>query len=299
MEWLNYHHLLYFWTVARLGSVSRATEELYLAQPTISAQIRTLEEALGDKLFTRVGRNLVLTEVGRTVFRYADEIFSLGRELGDTLKGRSVGRPVRFVVGITDVMPKLVAYRLLEPALRMTNPIRVVCYEDKAERLLAELATHGLDLVLADAPVGPTIKVRAFNHLLGECGVTVFAAGKLAPRYRRGFPQSLEGAPFLLPTENTDLRRSLDHWFETEKLHPLVVGEFEDSALLQVFGQSGMGLFAGPSAIESEIKRQYGVQVVGRVEAIRERFYAISVERKLKHPAVLAISDAARQKLFE
>jgi LysR family transcriptional regulator, transcriptional activator of nhaA len=299
MEWLNYHHLLYFWTVARLGSVSRATEELYLAQPTISAQIRTLEESLGDKLFTRVGRNLVLTEVGRTVFRYADEIFSLGRELDDTLKGRSVGRPVRFIVGITDVMPKLVAYRLLEPALGMTDPIRVVCYEDKAERLLAELATHGLDLVLADAPVGPTIKVRAFNHLLGECGVTIFAAGKLATLYRRGFPQSLEGAPFLLPTENTDLRRSLDHWFETEKLHPLVVGEFEDSALLQVFGQSGMGLFAGPSAIESEIKRQSGVQVVGRVEAIRERFYAISVERKLKHPAVLAISDAARQKLFE
>jgi LysR family transcriptional activator of nhaA len=166
------------------------------------------------------------------------------------------------------------------------------------ERLLAELATHGLDLVLADTPVGPTIKVRAFNHLLGECGVTVFAASKLATPYRRGFPQSLEGAPFLLPTENTTLRRSLDQWFEAEKIHPLVIGEFEDSALLTVFGQSGMGLFAGPSAIESEIKRQYGVQVVGRIKTIQERFYAISVERKLKHPAVLAISDAARQKLF-
>ena len=299
MEWLNYHHLLYFWTVARLGSVSRATDELYLAQPTISAQIRALEESLGEKLFTRVGRNLVLTEVGRTVFRYADEIFSLGRELSETIVGRSIGRPVRLVVGITDVMPKLVAYRLLEPALRMTDPIRMVCHEDKAERLLAELATHGLDLVLTDAPIGPTVKVRAFNHLLGECGVTIFATSKLAGVYRRRFPQSLEGAPFLLPTENTTSRRSLDHWFETEKIHPFVVGEFEDRALLNVFGQSGMGLFAGPSAIEPEIKRQYGVQIVGRIEAIRERFYAISVERKLKHPAVLAISDSARKKLFE
>ncbi len=299
MEWLNYHHLLYFWTVARLGSVTRATEELYLAQPTISAQIRALEESLGEKLFMRMGRNLALTEVGRTVFRYADEIFSLGRELSNTLKGRSVGRPVRFVVGITDAMPKLVAYRLLEPALRMTDPIRVVCYEDKADRLLAELATHGLDLVLADAPMGPTIKVRAFNHLLGECGVTIFAVGKLATTYRRGFPQSLEGAPFLLPTDNTALRQSLDLWFAAAKIQPLVIGEFEDSALVKVFGQSGMGLFVGPSAIEAEIKRQYGVQVVGRIETIRERFYAISVERKLKHPAVLAISDSARQKLFE
>jgi LysR family transcriptional activator of nhaA len=299
MEWLNYHHLLYFWTVARLGSVSRATEELYLAQPTISAQIRALEESLGEKLFTRVGRNLTLTEVGRTVFRYADEIFSLGRELGDTLKGRSVVRPVRFVVGVTDAMPKLVAYRLLEPALRMADPIRLVCHEDKTERLLAELAVHGLDLVLADAPIGPTIKVRAFNHLLGECGVSVFAVSKRASAYRRRFPQSLDGAPFLLPTENTVLRRSLDQWFEAEKIRPLVVGEFEDSALLKVFGQSGTGLFAGPSAIEQEIKQQYGVQVVGRIDALRERFYAISVERKLKHPAVLAISDSARQKLFE
>jgi LysR family transcriptional regulator, transcriptional activator of nhaA len=299
MEWLNYHHLLYFWTVARLGSVSRATEELYIAQPTISAQIRTLEESLGEKLFTRVGRNLALTEVGRTVFRYADEIFSLGRELGDTLKGRSVGRPIRFVVGIADVMPKLVAYRLLEPALRLADPVRLVCHEDKTERLLAELAVHGLDLVLADAPIGPTVKVRAFNHLLGDCAVSIFAAGKLAGTYRRRFPQSLDGAPFLLPTENTALRRSLDQWFEAEKIRPLVVGEFEDGALLNVFGQSGTGLFAGPSAIEPEIKRQYGVQVIGRIDALRERFYAISVERKLKHPAVLAISDSARKKLFE
>jgi len=299
MEWLNYHHLLYFWTVARLGSVARATEELYLAQPTISAQIRVLEESLGEKLFTRVGRNLALTEVGRTVFRYADEIFSLGRELHDTLKGRSVGRPVRFVVGIADVLPKLIAHRLLEPALSLPDPLRIVCYEDKSERLLAELAVHGLDLVLTDAPIGPTVKVRAFNHLLGECGVSVFGVAKLATTYRRRFPQSLDGAPFLFPTENTDLRRSLDQWVEAEKIHPLMMGEFEDSALLKVFGQNGMGLFAGPSVIEAEIRQQYGVQVIGRLNTVRERFYAISVERKLKHPAVVAISESARQNLFE
>lgn len=298
MEWLNYHHLLYFWTVARLGSVARATEELYLSQPTISAQVRLLEESLGEKLFTRTGRNLTLTEMGRVVFRYADEIFSLGRELTDVVKRRSTGRPVRFVVGIADVMPKLVAYRLLEPALTLVEPVRVVCHEDKPERLLAELAIHGLDLVLSDSPIGPAVKVRAFNHLLGECGVTIFGSAKKAADYRRRFPHSLDGAPFLLPTENTTLRRSLDQWFESEKIRPFVVGEFEDSALLKVFGQSGTGLFAGPSAIEPEIRKQYGVQIVGRLDTVRERFYAISVERKLKHPAVVAISDMARQKLF-
>jgi LysR family transcriptional activator of nhaA len=299
MEWLNYHHLLYFWTVARLGSVARATEELYLAQPTISAQIRALEKSLGEKLFTRVGRNLALTEVGQTVFRYADEIFSLGHELSETLQGRSIGRPVRFIVGIADVVPKLIAYRLLDPALGLPDPFRIVCYEDKSERLLAELAVHGLDLVLSDAPIGPMVKVRAFNHLLGECSVSVFGATKLATTYRRRFPQSLDGAPFLFPTENTALRRSLDQWFEAEKIHPLMMGEFEDSALLQVFGQNGMGLFAAPSVIEAEIRQQYGVQVIGRIDTVRERFYAISVERKLKHPAVVAISESARQKLFE
>ncbi|MBM4255014.1 MAG: transcriptional activator NhaR [Deltaproteobacteria bacterium] len=298
MEWLNYHHLLYFWTVARLGSITRATEELYLAQPTISAQLRALEESLGEKLFTRVGRNIALTEMGRVVFRYADEIFTLGRELTDTLKGRSVGRPVQFTVGVVDVMPKLITYRLLQPALELKDPIRIVCHEDKAERLLAELAVHGLDLVLADAPIGPLVKVRAFNHLLGESDVSIFGPPKLAAKYRRKFPESLQGAPMLLPTENTSLRRSFDQWATGAGISPLVVGEFEDSALLKVFGQSGLGLFPAPSVIAEEIQRQYAAQVVGRIEAIRERFYAISIERKLKHPAVVAISEAAQQKLF-
>lgn len=298
MEWLNYHHLFYFWVVAREGTITRASEELYLTQPTISAQIRALEKALGEKLFTRSGRNLVLTEVGRVVFRYADEIFSLGRELTDTLKGQPRGRPVRFVVGIADALPKLIAYQLLKPALALAEPIRVVCREDKPDRLLAELSVHALDLVLADAPIGPTVKIRAFNHLLGECGITIFAAASVAAVYRRGFPRSLNGAPFLLPTDNTMLRRSLEQWFEAEGIRPHEVGEFEDSALLKVFGQAGAGLFAAPSVIEAEVRRQYGVQILGRIESVRERFYAISVERKLKHPAVVAISEAARQKLF-
>lgn len=298
MEWLNYHHLLYFWLAAREGSISRASDELLLSQPTVSAQIRTLEESLGEKLFTRVGRNIVLTDVGRTVFHYADEIFSLGRELMDTLKGRPTGQPVRFSVGITDVVPKLVAYRLLEPALRLPEPVRIVCKEGKSETLLAELAVHGLDLVLTDAPLSPTIKVKAFNHLLGECGVTFFGTARLAAACRRGFPKSLTGTPMLLPTDNTILRRSLDQWFEAEDVHPVVVGEFEDNALLKVFGQAQAAVFVTSSVIEAEVKQQYGVQTIGRTESIRERFYAISAERKLKHPAVVAISETARQKLF-
>ena len=298
MEWLNYHHLLYFWVVACHGSVTRAAAELRLAQSTVSTQLRTLEEVLGEKLFARTGRRLVLTDVGRLVFRYADEIFGLGRELLETVKGRPTGQPMRLTVGIADAVPKLIAYRLLRPALTGAEPVRIICREDKPDRLLAQLAVHGLDLVLSDAPIGPTTKVRAFNHLLGECGVTFFAAPALARTCRRGFPRSLGGAPMLLPTDNTALRRSLDDWFESEDIRPRVASEFEDSALLMAFGQAGMGLFPAPSAIERQVRSQYGVVVVGRLDTVRERFYAISGERRLKHPAVVAISEAARQRVF-
>jgi LysR family transcriptional activator of nhaA len=298
MEWLNYHHLLYFWTVARTGGVSAASAELRLAQPTISGQLRALEDALGEKLFHRVGRRLELTDVGRMVYRYADEIFTLGRELMDAVRGRPTGRPLRLAVGVADQLAKLITYRLIEPALKLSEPVHVVCREDKPERLLADLALHDLDLVLSDAPIHPSVKVRAFSHLLGECGVTIFGTKDLAAKYRRSFPKSLEGAPCLLPTENTSLRRSLDQWFEQQSLRPTVVSEFEDSALLSSFGERGLGLFPGPTAIEAEIRRQYGVVVVGRLEQVRERFYAISVERRLKHPAVVAISEAARERLF-
>jgi LysR family transcriptional activator of nhaA len=298
MEWLNYHHLLYFWTAARAGGVSAAAAELRLAQPTISGQIRALEESFGEKLFHRSGRRLALTETGRVVYRYADEIFGIGRELMDTLKGRPTGRPLRLTVGVADALPKLIAYRLLQPALRLPEPVRIVCREDRSDRLLAELAVHALDVVLTDAPIAPTVKVRAFNHLLGECGVTLFAAGRMAATYRRRFPRSLDGAPMLLPTDNTALRRALDQWFDAQHIRPRVVGEIEDSALLKVFGQEGVGVFAAPSVIEPEVQKQYRVGVVGRIEAVRERFYAISVERRLRHPAVVAISDAAQHELF-
>ena len=298
MEWLNYHHLLYFWTVARTGGVSAASAELRLAQPTISGQLRMLEDHFGEKLFHRVGRRLELTDVGRLVYRYADEIFTLGRELTDAVRGRPTGRPLRFAVGVDDQVPKLIAYRLMEPALKLSEPVRLVCHEDKTERLLADLAVHALDLVLTDAPLSPTIKVRAFSHLLGECGTTIFAAKSLATRYRRRFPSSLDGAPLLMPTDNTALRRALDQWLAQNDVRPVVVSEFADSALLSAFGERGVGLFAAPTAIEAEVRRQYDVQAIGRIEQVRQRFYAISIERRLKHPAVVAISEAAKEKLF-
>jgi LysR family transcriptional activator of nhaA len=298
VQWLNYHHLLYFWLVAREGSLAAAASELRLAQSTVSQQIRSLEDALGEKLFARNGRRLVLTEMGRVVFRYAEDIFTLGRELRDAIRGGPAGRPLSLAVGLTDVVPKLVARRLLEPALKLPEPIRLVCREGKPERLLADLAVHDLDVVLTDAPVGPSIRIRAFSHLLGECGVFFFGAPELAAAHRRGFPKSLNGAPVILPIENTTLRRSLDQWFIARGIRPRIVGEFEDSALMKVFGQAGMGLFPASAIIAKEVERQYQVRRVGRADDVRERFFAISVERKLKHPAVLAISEEARQKLF-
>jgi LysR family transcriptional activator of nhaA len=295
---LNFQHLLYFWTVAREGSVARATRVLHLAQPTISGQIKVLERSLGERLFERQGRGLALTEVGQVVFRYADEMFAIGRELQETLAGLPVaGRPVRFAVGVSDSLPKLTTHRLLEPALGLDERPRLVLRIGKTDALLAELATHALDLVLADAPAGAGA-VRAFNHLLGESSVTVFATAELAARHRRGFPQSLQDAPFVLQTPNTALRRSLDQWFADAGIHPTPVAEVEDVALLQVLGGAGLGLFAAPTVVEAEIRRAYQVRVVGRLPEVRERFYAISVERKLTHPAVLAIRDAARQLLF-
>ena len=293
MEWLNYHHLLYFWMVAREGSIARAGEQLRLAQPTISGQIRMLEDQLGEKLFQRSGRTLVLTDVGRLVFEYADQIFALGREMLDTLKDRPTGRPLRFQVGVTDEVSKIIACRFLQPALSAASPVHIVCREGPLERLVAELATHALDLVLADAPIGPTIKVKAYNHVLGESSVTIFGAPKLAASYRSRFPRSLDGAPFLLPTETKVLRRSLDQWFEKHELRPRIVGEFDDTALLKTFGQAGAGLFAAPSAVEGEVVQQYGVAALGRLDEVKERYYAISVERRLKHPAVVAVSEAA------
>jgi LysR family transcriptional activator of nhaA len=298
MEWLNYHHLLYFWTVAKEGSIAKACEKLHLAQPTISGQLRLLEEALGERLFTRVGRGLALTEVGQVVYRYADEIFGLGRELQDVLKGRPRGRPLRLLVGISDLVPKLIAYRILQPVLAMSEPVQLVCHEDAPDRLLADLAEHRLDVVLSDAPITSAVRVKAFNHLLGTCEVSLCGAPALAARYRKGFPACLDGAPFLLPIEGSSLRRALDQWFDSENIRPKLVGEFKDRALMKTFGQAGAGIFAAPSAIEKEVRDHYRVAVIGRLDSVAERFYAISVERKLKHPAVVTLSETASKRLF-
>lgn len=299
MEWLNYHHLLYFWMVAREGTVARASDELRLAPQTVSGQIHQLESALGERLFARRGRYLVLTEVGRVAFRYADEMFSLGRELLHTLKGRPSDRPMRLIIGVADVLPKGVVRRLLDPATRGGQPLRIVCREDKSvDEFVGELAAHKLDLVLADAPVGPGVPVRAFSHLLGECGTSFLGSPRLAAAHRRRFPRSLDGAPLLVPGANSTPRRVLDQWLFSRGLRPTVVGEFDDSELMNAFGQDGKGIFPAPSAIESEVCRRHGVRVVGRAKELRHRFYAVSVERKLKHPAVIAICEQARKDLF-
>lgn len=298
VEWLNYHHLLYFWVVAREGGLVAAGKVLRLSHPTLSAQIHALEEELGEKLFDRVGRRLQLTEMGHVVYRYADEIFTLGREMLDTVKGRATGQPVRLSVGVADSVPKLIVRRLLEPALQLGEPIKLSCREDAFEKLLVSLSLHALDLVISDAPVPAGSNIRAFHHLLGESGVTLFGTKALATRYRRGFPKSLAGAPMLLPLENLTLRRSLEQWFARHALRPQVIAEFEDSALLNVFGGDGLGLFPGPTAVEAEIIQQHQVQVVGRMQDVKESFYAISVERRLENPAVAAICETARNALF-
>jgi LysR family transcriptional activator of nhaA len=298
LEWLNYNHLRYFWVAAREGGVTRAARKLNISQPTVSAQIRELEEALGAKLFMKRGRHRQLTELGGVVYRYAEEIFGLGRELLNTVRGRATERPPRLTVGISNVVPKLIAYRLLAPAFALADPPQIVCHEERADRLLAQLAIHELDLVLTDAPVGPGFSVRAYNHLLGESGAAVFGATEIASRYGAGFPESLDGAPFLLPTDGSALRSSLEQWFHAHQIRPRVVGEFEDSALLKVFGEAGRGLFAAPLATEVEVKQRYRVDRLGVIDSVRERFYVISVERRLRHPAVVAISQAARHGLL-
>lgn len=295
MEWLNYHHLLYFWVVAREGSIAKACEKLHLSQPTISTQLSKLERSVGAKLFERSGRAMQLTETGRMVNRYAEEIFTLGRELTDAIKGRPTGQPLMFTVGVPDVLSKSIVYRLLRPALKLPEPIRLVCREGSFEQLVTQLATHELDLVLSISPVSASAKVRAYSHFLGQCGVALFGTPTLAKKYRKGFPHSLVGAPLLLPGEGTALRRAIEQWCDDRDIHPEITGEFEDTALLKVFGQEGLGLFPGPAAIASEIEEQYGVQLVGTMEGVRERYYAISVERRLKHPAILAISNSAKQ----
>jgi LysR family transcriptional regulator, transcriptional activator of nhaA len=298
MEWINYHHLLYFWTVVRAGSIGRASEQLRLAPPTISAQIRSLEQNLGEKLLLRSARGVQTTEMGQVVYRYADDIFSLGREMLDTVRGRPTGRPLQVVIGIADVLPKEISHALIAPALQLREQVQITCREDNQEHLLAQLSIQELDVVLSDTPIGPPAKVRAYNHLLGECGTTFFAMPELSRKHRRRFPEVLRELPMLLPATNTTVRRALDQWLESLQITPVVIGQFEDFALLRRFGEAGAGVFAAPSLLEKQFRRERKLRVVGRADAVRNRFFAISVERKLKHPAVVAICETARHELF-
>ena len=299
MPQLNYQHLLYFWTVAREGTITAACEKLHLTQPTISTQLRALETSLGHPLFDRRGRSLSLTDTGRVVYRYANEIFGLGQDLLDQLEGRPVTGRWTLRIGLADAISKQVAHLLLRPVIEGPEPIRITCYEGKPSALFASLAVNDLDLVLSDSPVPPEVRLRGFNHLLGESDVTVVAAGDLAARYRRRFPKSLDGAPFLLPTPNTSLRRSLDHWFTLRGVRPSIVAEFEDTALLGVFGAAGEGLFVIPAILEEEFRRSSDIRPIGRIESVRTQYFAVSLEQRLQHPGVIAVVDTAHEALSQ
>jgi LysR family transcriptional activator of nhaA len=291
---INYKHLHYFWAVARQGGIARASERLHLTPQTISGQISLLEENLGEALFKKVGRNLELTETGRLALGYADEIFSLGGELEDAVRNQPSDRPMVFKVGVVDVVPKTIAYRMLAPALELPEQVRIVCRENSLDTLLAELALHRIDLVIADAPIPAGVNVRGFNHALGECGISFLAVAGLATKLRKHFPQSLDGAPLLLPSEINMVQSRLLQWLDGQHIYPRIVGEFDDSALMKAFGQAGKGVFIAPTAIADETAKQYGVQIVGNTEDVREQYYAISVERRISHPAVVAITETAR-----
>jgi LysR family transcriptional activator of nhaA len=295
LEWLNYHHLLYFWLTEREGGVTRAAKALHLSHATVSAQIHALEEALGEPLFLRHGRGLVLTDMCRIVYGYADEIFSLGRELMHTVRGRPTGGPLKLSVGIVDVVPKLVARSLIAPALSLEQPVQLFCREDDAESLLAQLMDHRLDVVLSDGLPGAESSVRAYGHLLLRSAVAAYAVPPLAARLRRNFPHSLAGAPVLLPSQGTALRRALDAFFRDLGVVPRIMGEFDDSALLKAFAQDGLGVLFAPMAVEGPINEELGLSSLGRVGSVRARFFALTSERRIKHPAVVAMSKGARR----
>jgi LysR family transcriptional activator of nhaA len=294
---LNYNHLQYFWTVAREGSIVKAAEVLHLTPQTISGQLKLLDDAVGEPLFDRAGRRLVLSEKGRLVFAYADDIFSIGAELASVVRGHRPGAPTTLTIGVVNSLPKLIAERVIAPALTDGN-VRVRCLEDTLDNLLGSLATHRLDLVLSDQPAAQGLGLRAYNHKLGESGMSFFALKRLARRYQSSFPKCLADAPILMPSPRSALRRRLDEWFADIDIAPRIVGEIDDSALLKAFGEAGVGLFSAPTAIETEVCRMYRTKVIGRVESVREGFFAISPERRIKHESVALITETARTELF-
>ena len=298
MASLNFKHLRYFWAVARSGSIARASEQLHVTPQSISVQLRDLEQVIGAELLRRAGRGLELTETGRRILGYADEIFSLGDELLEVARDQSMRKLLPFMVGIADSVPKSVAYRVVEPAMRLQEPVRLICREGRLTTLLADLAVHRLDIVIADRPMPTEVNVRGYSHLLGESDLTIFGAPQLIKSLRGKFPASLTDTPFLMPGEGVAVRARLMQWFEDQDLHPRIVGEFDDIALLKAFGQGGAGLFAAPTAISGYVCAQYGVHPVGKIESVVEQLYAITTERRLKHPATVAMSQAAQQDLF-
>ena len=298
MPGLNMKHLRYFWAVASHGSIARASSILHLTPQTISGQLRELEDQVGGKLFSKTGRNLALTDTGRLVLSYAEEIFRLAGELEDLIAGRPLGSALKLHVGIAMVVPKLLAYRLLAPALSLPEPVRLICHEAPLVDLLADLSVHKLDLVLADSPASPALNIRAYNHTLGDSGISFYATRAQAPALREGFPQSLDEASMLMPTYSSSLRRALELWFEHNGIKPNVVAEFEDRALMKAFGEAGVGVFTTPSPVEQDVTSKYGVEIIGRTDEVRERYYAISAERHIRHPAVAAITETARADLF-
>ncbi len=295
---LNYRQLHYFWVVAKTGSVARAGEQLNLTPQTISGQITLLEQTFGIDLFQRSGRQLELTEAGRQALPYAEQMFQLGNELESMLRAQPKEQQIAFRVGVADVVPKSIVYRLIAPTMELAEPIRITCREDKLERLLADLAIQRLDLVISDSPMPSHLDIKGYSQKLGECGVSFFASAALVERYGRDFPACLHGAPLLIPGQETVVRSRLLRWFGEQQISPRIVGEFDDSALMQAFGQSGSGIFIAPSVIAEEVARHNEVQLIGQTQAVTESFYAISVERKVKHPGIVAITEGARRELF-
>ncbi|SMF14369.1 LysR family transcriptional regulator, transcriptional activator of nhaA [Alteromonadaceae bacterium Bs31] len=296
---INYKHLHYFWMVANEGSIAKASEKLHITPQTISGQLALLEEQISAELFVRAGRGLKLTDTGRLVLRYADDIFDLGRELSDVLRGSPTIGPSEFIVGAASALPKTVVCKIIEPALNLDQDIKLTSREGAMETMLADLALHKVDLVLSDTPVTSAFSIKAYNHLLGESGLTFFAAPHLARAYKGNFPRALDGAPLLVPTPQNAVRHLFDRWLEEEDIKPIIIGEFDDSALMKAFGQAGLGLFFMSSVIEEEVCKNFNVKIIGRLDKLKQKFYAISAERKVKHPAVAAICNSARTKLFE
>ncbi len=293
---LNYHHLYYFYCVAQAGSITAAASQLRMSQPNLSAQLKLLEQSFAHQLFLREGRALRLSEMGKHVLSYAQQLYSLGNELLETIDGKSIpSKPLR--IGIIDVVPKLLVHRVVLGAVQFPAAPKIICIEGPVQRLLADLAAHELDLLLTDSRIDGIASVKAYHHSLGECGISFMAVPKMAAKYRKNFPKSLDGAPLLLPTVESAIRRPLDEWFERQGIVADVKGEFQDSALMKIFGREGLGIFVIPSALEKEVRKDYGVATVGTIQDVRDRFFLISIEKRLTHPAIKSIIEQAHMVL--